>query len=212
MKKLLFCLLMIMVLPSLALATQASSNLAVNNQIGYYTHGIYIGGQLGYLDLHNKHANAHDAAALMLPFLEMGDNMGSRVYAGYRFNDYLAVEGGYNGFANQEETGGASNVKNHTKMRAFDVSAKGIWPLSKIFSLYCKVGYAYVHQDILDSTNGGATVIYKDESNKFLPIIGGGVNVNFTRSFAMDLTWTHMFPIDEIHAIDFGSLGLSYTF
>lgn len=57
------------------------------------------------------------------------------VNLGYDFNHYVALEGGYNLLSNGQY-GGASNI--------FDLAAKGMLPLSSVFSLYGRLGVGYV--------------------------------------------------------------------
>jgi hypothetical protein len=56
--------------------------------------------------------------------------------AGYNFNPYFALEGGYNILASSQYGATATSS-------IFDVAAKGTLPLSEVFSLYGRAGIGY---------------------------------------------------------------------
>ncbi|MBX9866660.1 MAG: porin family protein [Burkholderiales bacterium] len=58
------------------------------------------------------------------------------VNAGYNFNPYFALEGGYNILASSQYAATATSS-------IFDVAAKGTLPLSEVFSLYGRAGLGY---------------------------------------------------------------------
>jgi opacity protein-like surface antigen len=197
----------------IASSAYAQPTLLSNNSSDLYAHGVYIGIQGGYTELHNQYAFSQTVAGVIMETLLFGaDHFGGGGYLGYRYNDYLGAEIGYIQLANMKETGGLANVNNHTKVKCGNIFVKGSWPLAKWFSPFVKAGAAYVHQDILSTQNGGATILYKSKTSKVMPACAAGLDFHCTKAFAIDLTWTHMFKSGEIHSIDFTSLGLSYIF
>ena len=145
-------------------------------------HGPYIGGQAGYTSTSNDHAN--------------DDKWGSyRIYGGWRFNEYFALEGGYNSMLNSSDS----------KIEGYDLTGKLIVPLALGFNVYLLAGGQYVHQDI---KNGS----YDSKTGALLPVGGLGAGWNLTKGLAIDASWRHTVGINNIKSIDFASLGVSYTF
>lgn len=192
----------VMALTSIANASQGESN----------TQGIYAGAQLGKVNLNNSHANNDEPLAIIFPISFLSQKLGGRAYAGYRIDDNYAVEVGYDGLADSSDSGGVLNEKNHTKVKGLDVMAKFIYPTKIGLSLFGKAGGAYIHQDILESTNGGSTVIYSSDTQKIVPVIGLGASFNLTSSLAIDATWHHFIGWGEIENIDFTAIGINYAF
>lgn len=173
-----------------------------------YQSGIYLGGQLGYVKPHNSHAN-FTWSNMLFPLIS---ETGSRLFIGYTCNDYFALEAGYASLVDGTETGGIANKKQHAYLSGFDFLGKGILPLNRYFSLFLKGGAAYIHQDILDATNGGTTVNYESNTHQWLLVAAPGIDFHLTQSFILEASYTRFFQHHEIHNIDMFSLGLSYTF
>lgn len=142
-------------------------------------HGPYLGVQGGYVNPHDSHAEkVHN---------------GLRPYLGYRFDDHLALEVGYDSL----------NRKSDSKMQGVDLLGKAIVPFPHNFSFFLQAGFAYIHQDIKN---------YRTKNN-ILPAGGVGVGYNFTQHFATDLSYLHMTDtFGKIKSIDFAAIGLSFTF
>lgn len=184
---------------------------AQSNAVGaanLYQSGIYLGGQVGYVEPNNSHVSM-TWSNIMFPLIS---KTGSRLFVGYTFNDYLAFEAGYESLADGKETGGVLNRKQHAYLSGFDGLAKGILPLNQYFSFFLKGGAAYIHQDILDATNGGDTVDYESNTHQWMVEAAPGIDVHITQHFILEGSYTRFFQRHEIHNIDMYSLGLSYTF
>lgn len=161
-------------------------------------HGIFVGYQFGYVDTHNIHTEN-----LWTDFVPFLSKAGSRMFAGYRFNDYLSAEVGYNAIVDGKTDGGLDY-----RIRGFDVIGKAILPLRFGFSLFGLGGGSYVQQDI----NNKGLIPYKSDENKILPVFGAGAGFNFTESIAVEVSWMHTQGFGEIRNIDMYTLGFSYTF
>lgn len=104
--------------------------------------------------------------------------MGGRIYAGYQFNPYFAVETGYTQYAKTESnatvkattfTGTpavASRTTNSTSYNgeitehAIDLVAKGTMPLPMGFGVYAKAGLAYIQADNhINATGSSSTTV-----------------------------------------------------
>lgn len=184
-----------------------------DNPDGLYASGLYFGAQVGYTSLHNSHAfNQTIGGALADSMLFGISHIGFAGYLGYSFNDYFGVDLDLHRQADMSEEGGFTAAKNHTRVYSVDLFAKGSLALNKFIRPFAKAGAGYVYQDILTSDNNGDTVLFQSKTNKVLPAAAAGVDFHFTKSFAVDLSWTHWFGMGEIHSIDFPALGVSYTF
>ncbi len=97
---------------------------------------------------------------------------------GYKFNKYLAIEGGYSDYGN---TQGRYLLGIHpsTSVDTFNVSAIAMFPISKRFNIYTRAG---VH-DWKSSTKLGHFVLANANGTDFG--YGGGVNFNFTDTSGM---------------------------
>lgn len=104
----------------------------------------------------------------------------ANINAGYNFNPYFALEGGYNMFAGSQF--GATVVTN-----VVDVAAKGTLPLSPIFSLYGRAGVGVGNNSWSGTVNSGSPncILCNDsvDSTYGLGLVGLG------GSFALDKHW-----------------------
>jgi opacity protein-like surface antigen len=185
------------------------------------------------------------------------DGLAGRLFVGYQFSPYLAAEFGFMKFHDADLKGnytgttvdstdffgptvavtenGSYSYKAVVKEQAFDLLAKGILPLQSNFSLYGKLGVAYVHQNITRtdtwSDNAGVQINgdpsisiptgytppspqkYSRTTNRFMPEGAIGVSYDITPNVPVDLSWTHIQSTNHsIRNIDFISLGLAYKF
>lgn len=183
------------------------------NDSNLYAHGIYLGAQIGRTDLHNANAFTQTIGGAIADSMLFGiERIGLGAYVGYRYNDYFGAEVNYHQLANMDETGGVNDARNHTRVFSADLLAKGSLPLSKYFSPFAKAGISYVYQDILSTWDAGDTLRYKSKTGRVMPAIAIGADVHFTKSWAIDASWTHWFKNGPIKDIDFPAIGVSYTF
>lgn len=151
------------------------------------SNGLYAGGSLGYGDIDNS-------AGHLIPFTSDAwvDGMAGRLFAGYQFNKYLALEGGYsfqeNGFLKA------------TTQNSGDLEAKGMWPITERFNIFGKLGGAYVSQD----QQGGGT------SDGVRPLYGVGLGYDLTPKMSTTLDLTRILGSGSIHDSNFAMLGLAY--
>ena len=208
--------------------------------------GPYIGGQLGWADLHQgdyiaSHLNSLFEKAVpslsidSLNILYINTGLAGRVFLGYQFNSYFAAEVGYYRFTQldvntkldidviilkQNFTLPTSlSTRATVRTEALDLVAKGILPLTDKFSIYGKLGLAYlnvigkvslsVNSPLLNTSLSGNPSL-----NLVYPTFGIGANYDLTQHISTDLSWnriqrlnSHLFP-----STDFISLGLIYRF
>lgn len=104
-----------------------------------------------------------------------------RVDAGYMFNQYVGLEGGFTGTTNPGNSANSNAVAQSTGnipsgLQFYDVSVKGVLPLGEIFDLHGQIGGAYVTGGL---NSYGAT----DATIKAL--VAAGVGFNLTKQFAL---------------------------
>jgi opacity protein-like surface antigen len=120
---------------------------------------------------------------------------GYKVFGGYRFIDYLALEAEYLDGGTVEDAGLEIDVS------GFNVSAVGILPLGERFDVFAKLGMLFWDAD----TNG----LGSDSGEDFSWGIGGGFH--FTDQFGMQLEYQG-FEIEDTDTVDMISLGASWRF
>ncbi len=230
--------------------------------------GPYIGGQLGWGDIHastgdlpghsNITAAVNDFNAVnwqnySASVKNASSGLAGRLFLGYQFTPNWAVELGYLKFHDADLKGdytGSSNLvgseegmsiptngenysyKGVVKEHAFDLVGKGILPLENGFSLYGKLGIAYVQQtSTLNQSTTHSGIVpptamttpaptsvtvnqrYSSDTNRFLPEFGVGASYDITSNMPVDLSWTHIQKTSgTIESADFISLGLAYKF
>jgi OOP family OmpA-OmpF porin len=128
-------------------------------------------------------------------------DIGARVFAGYRFNRYLAVEAGYSnltasrGFKVDYQGYGAlagQTLSGKYYVDAWPIAAVGLFEIPKLpaLSVYGKAGAAYTTARLeLDSPTFGA--LPSEKKGKFNPLLGAGAQYDFGRHWAarLDYEW-----------------------
>ncbi|VVE16651.1 Outer membrane protein A [Pandoraea pneumonica] len=115
-------------LPALGIAAETPDN----------SHGFYLGASAG---LSNITGSDSDIAIPPLTYTQNRNRFGFKVYAGYQFNDYLALETGFVdlGADKVEFSNGRQNKL--TALGGF-VDAIVSYPITDAFSVFGKVGYS----------------------------------------------------------------------
>lgn len=112
------------------------------------------------------------------------DDLGLNANVGYLFNRYFAVEGGFT--YSPGYTYNTAGTTFNSNYYMFDGAAKGILPLSDMFSLYGKLGVAY--NDYTSSWNGcpgcGTPTYY---GSNFGVLFGAGAQFNLARHWSLNL-------------------------
>lgn len=143
-----------------------------------FNHGPYLGAQIGHVNTHTAKFDTNWTS--------------SRFFAGWRFNDNFALEGGFHRVARS----------NQGLLLGYDLTGKAIVPLAHDFSFYVKAGGDYVSQDLKKQ---------KDKSS-VIPLVGLGVGFNLTKGLNTDISYTFGWGWGGISDINYAALGLSYTF
>ena len=160
------------------------------------------------------------------------DHLGGRVYIGYQFSQYFALESGYTQYG-KTEVKNAYGLSNSTYVNhnvdlnnsAIDLVAKGMLPIGHNFDLFAKGGAAYVSADTIKQpayvgvyhltppyliSNGASYNSYQEETtHKLLPTAGLGAEYSFNDSLSMDLTYSIIPGSGDIQTSQLVSLGLA---
>lgn len=210
--------------------------------------GPYIGGQLGWGDTHNslgelpgnsavkEDVNAFNAipwSSSTSSTSSNSDGLAGRLFIGYQFNPNWAAEFGYAQFRDANIKGNYTgnlygfdtvnySYKGIAKTHAFDLLGKGILPLNGGFSVFGKLGIAYVQQttrlnEYLSDTDNilgpRSTNNPSKHNNRFMPVAGVGVSYDITPNVPVDLSWLHYQKVGgSIPNADLLSLGIAYKF
>ncbi len=146
-------------------------------------------------------------------------HFGFKVYGGYEFNPYLALEAGYfdlGQFGFTATTMPAGTLQGDIKVRGANFDAVGMVPLGDNFSLFARAGLVYaVAHDSFAGT--GAVAVLDPAPQKAEPNykFGLGAQYNFTQTVGMRLE-AERYRIDDAVGnrgdIDLYSVGLVFRF
>lgn len=177
--------------------------------------GFYLGGDLTFAVYQSPRGSTF-ANSVLLPV-----SGHIRPFIGYRFNDYFALEGGFSNLVNEKNNGGQSTTglfgepevygPDHYRLYDFDIETKWIYPMQYGFSVFGKLGAAYVHQDVYNQTYVSVPPSVNTNSNRLLPLVGIGTSFNFTKNIAAELSYTYLPGVSPIGRIAMLGIGLSYT-
>lgn len=157
--------------------------------------GFFIGGSLGQTYIKNNFSYGDGDR-----FKFDEDDLGYRLFGGYRLNHFLACEGGYRSFGETDDNSMIGKVKSETTN--FDLFAVGLIPIAFI-DLYAKAGVAFWNTD---SRIGD--INEDDDGQDF--IWGAGIAARI-RSFSVRLEWEQI-EADHLDRLQMLSLGVAYTF
>lgn len=139
------------------------------------------------------------------------DGFANRIYAGFNFNPYLAIEGGYAYLPKAEyKYSGAITGKSTIKTAIWDVVGKVSLPLDSMpVNLYADAGMAYVNAEGDDNSE-----------NNWLPIAGIGAAYKLDDNWAVGVSYSHVFGENRGSgdfystkpSINFTAVGLTYKF
>lgn len=129
-----------------------------------------------------------------------------KVYAGYQFNKYIGVEGGYVNLNDLSGRNGA--VATEIQTDAWALSAVLSYPVTEKISVMGKVGTAFV-QDTRDTKNGAALTV-RTEEDGYDPVYGLGVSYALFDNMDLRAEWDR-YDRDNMN-IDLVSAGFRVMF
>ena len=181
--------------------------------------GFYVGGSLGQskIDISASDIDAELASAGYTSSTSVDDSdTGWKLFAGYRFMKYLAVEGAYTNLgeasANSIITVPGSGVANATvEGEAWTVSALGILPIGDKFSLFGRLGVNFWNADVsATATTSGASAALSGDDDGTDMVYGVGAAYSFTPNLSVRGEWER-YDFDDTD-VDLLSAGISWNF
>ena len=164
--------------------------------------GFYMGAGVG-------RAEQRDFCAAIVGGTCDAKDLTWNLFAGYQFNRYFAVEGGYVDFgkatASGFTVGGGLPAAITTKSKAFEALAVLGVPLNDAFSLYGKLGFFYYDADGVGS---GASFGSTSDSGTELTY-GLGAEYNITRNVSARFEWQRYLSVgSNIPNVSKGDISL----
>jgi OOP family OmpA-OmpF porin len=184
--------------------------------------GAYLGASIGQAEYQDG------CAGVTLPCDEKGTAW--RVFGGYQYNRYLAVELGYADLGGPKSsgvvalTGGTAEFSADSKITAWDLSALGSFPVVDRLSAYGRAGIYRAEAEGTSNftTTGTVTVNGATSGSRSVSetstgvILGIGLKYEFLRSLAMRAEWHRYFEVGGEGGsdvdVDVLSVGLLYRF
>lgn len=172
---------------------------------GMADRGLYLGGSVGQAEAQGW-CDTGGAAGVTLASCDDKDTAW-KLFAGYKFNRYLALEGSYMNlgeFTASVTSGGVSaNVTGEAT--SWNIAAVGMLPLGNQFSLFGKLGWAWTDA-AASVTVGGTNVRVGEDDDE--AIYGVGVQWDMTRNWALRAEWERL----DKSEIDMLSIGVQFKF
>lgn len=147
-----------------------------------------------------------------------GDS-GFKVYTGYEFNKYFAIEGGYFDLGNFDffaTTQPAGTLSESLSVQGLNLDLRLSLPIGERFSVFGSAGANYAETKM--TLAGSGAIVVADTRRKERKVdykYGGGFQFEFTESFLMRME-AERFRIDDTVGIggdvDFYSIGMLYRF
>ncbi|HQS99153.1 MAG: hypothetical protein B7Y26_11690 [Hydrogenophilales bacterium 16-64-46] len=140
---------------------------------------------------------------------------GWKVYAGYKFNDYFALEGGFanlNDFtANSTITSpGPGTLYSNVETKAWTLAAVGSYPISPKVDLMGKIGAAYLLSNGSAIASGtGGVAAFRAEDDRYDPYYGLGVSYAVFDNLDLRAEWERF---DSNEGIDLITAGFAVKF
>lgn len=172
---------------------------AQSTQVEAKTSGFYVGGNYGYLRVEGEDDFDDDKDVW-------------QGIAGYKFNEWIAIEGSYIDF------GDYGNDLADAETDGYTAAVKGILPLTERFSLFAKVGQLWSETEY---NLGG----FRQENDDESLFVGAGLSYAITSNFLVNAEYTVYDTeldadeaFDDIDDTDFetdlkqASIGVEYRF
>jgi OmpA-OmpF porin, OOP family len=113
------------------------------------------------------------------------------VNAGYRFNNYFALEGAYQrlGSFDYSASSGSDTIDGKFKASALSLAGVGIYPLSSQWSLFAKAGVTRTDAKLEASSESGLTPTQNTSHNGTGLLFGAGATYDFDRNLYARAGW-----------------------
>lgn len=138
--------------------------------------GAYVGMGLGYGQVEG------DFKGMDLSFKDQSPRL--NLQAGYRFNDFIAIEGGYYNMGDHKykTSDSVGDIELGLKSQAFAIAAVGFIPLNDDFEIYGKLGAASINHHMSSKTSWGEGSNDENDKSAFL---AAGINYSLNDNLAL---------------------------
>ena len=157
---------------------------------------LYMGGSIGSASL-SEDFDGFDVDA---------DSTTLRLVAGWQFNDYFSLEGGYQNLGTFEQSfdAGGERIDVNLKADGFMLGATGAIPLGEKFALYGRTGFFFWDGD---AEINDVSQARPEDTNLY---IGAGVKFAISNRLSLLGDWTR-FELEDTRS-NVASLGLVFSF
>jgi len=128
-----------------------------------------------------------------------------RVFGGWQFNEFFAVEGGYvdGGTASETLNVGGTDVDFDIDMTGFDLMLRGTLPMGESFYGFAEAGMVFWDADF-SATSGGSTASDSDSGDDFA--YGAGFGFDFSDNAGVRVEYV----LYDISDVDVDSIMASF--
>lgn len=206
-------------------ALAAGLALAFSGAAQAQASGWYAGAGIGWssVDLSDSVLPVTGATASTLSKDE--DDTGYKLFAGYRFNQNLAVEGSWTDLGKFSATRNVTapavgSVTGNVKTNGWNVDVVGLLPLQNNFTLYGKVGAFFSTTKTSLSTSGAVVLAAGTDPNRKKSETnvkwGLGAEYDFSKTTALRAEWERFENVGDNRTgesdVDLLSVGLQFRF
>lgn len=156
----------------------------------------YIGASIGHAKFDDANASIDSSAISGSVPLELQDDssFAGKLYAGYQFNKYLALEGVIGGYDALD-----GDFVSVGDMTFFAIQPKVILPLGERFNLFAKAGLSYFNAEFKVSNSFMDSAGYTKLSDSVLTgMYGLGAEFSLTDNLRLQASWDYMKPELEV--------------
>ena len=201
----------------IALAVLASS-FAIADDSGWYA-GANVGRSSATIDNARITSGLLGSGFSSATITDDDRSTGYKIFGGYQYNNYLAVEAGYfdlGNFGFNATTVPAGTLNGKIKLKGLNMDLVGTLPITEKFSVLGRIGVNYAHANDSFVGTGAVNVLDPNPSKRDTNLkVGLGLQYAFTPALAMRAEVERYRINDAVGNkgdIDLVSLGLIYRF
>lgn len=179
------------------------------------TSSLYLGGQFGMSNTHNVSRDVQTTGGGVVTASPSNTGGAGRIFAGYNFNEYAAIEGGYTHYAaSTYDVEQASCGDPQIRESGWDLVGKGTLPYGK-FGAYGKAGISYMRVSLSGSLQPSETLSScssNGTTQTLRPTAGIGASYSLNPQWLFDLSYSRVFGGSNVKDADFAAFGVTYRF
>lgn len=179
--------------------------------------GFYMGLMMGPATNTGSNVQAQLAgSATTTTITPKSTQFGSRVYMGYKMNQYAGMEGGLTYFSGVQYDSGTANLCSGStvRVRDFDLLGRGSFTFGNGFEVFGKAGMAatYLTTPSAMNPNLGAACGQSNYSTRIKPTIAAGASYDLSQNWVADVSWNRLMVGNPVNNMDLYAIGISYHF